>query len=176
MSGNEDRTFSPASSRPRSRDREAFGHGEAANGQNGTSTVRTWGSVKQPQQPILQRTGTNVSTHAETSLRRMATHETGGYDHDEHDSVRTNTERDGEEERKKLERHSEDHHELEATSSERHEESRVETHGQGEAGSGQGKKPVVLQDQTNLLPVRQVIFVFLGLTCAIFCSLLDQTM
>jgi hypothetical protein len=33
-----------------------------------------------------------------------------------------------------------------------------------------------LQDQTNLLPVKQVIFVFIGLTCALFCSLLDQTM
>jgi hypothetical protein len=33
-----------------------------------------------------------------------------------------------------------------------------------------------LQDQTNLLPVRQVIFVFLGLSCALFVSLLDQTM
>jgi hypothetical protein len=33
-----------------------------------------------------------------------------------------------------------------------------------------------LQDQTNLLPVRQVVFVFLGLSCALFVSLLDQTM
>lgn len=32
-----------------------------------------------------------------------------------------------------------------------------------------------LQDQTNLLPTRQVIIVFAGLSCAIFCTLLDQT-
>lgn len=41
--------------------------------------------------------------------------------------------------------------------------------------SGQ-KKKFELQDQTNLLPTKQVIFVFVGLTCALFCSLLDQTM
>lgn len=35
---------------------------------------------------------------------------------------------------------------------------------------------VELQDQTNLLPFRQVIIVCSGLTCALFCSLLDQTM
>jgi len=33
-----------------------------------------------------------------------------------------------------------------------------------------------LQDQTNLLPARQIILVFLGLSCALFVSLLDQTM
>ena len=38
------------------------------------------------------------------------------------------------------------------------------------------KKEVELQDQTNLLPLRQVMLVFTGLTCALFCSLLDQTM
>jgi len=38
------------------------------------------------------------------------------------------------------------------------------------------KKAPVLQDQTNLLPVKQVILVFVGLTCALFCSLIDQTM
>ena len=40
----------------------------------------------------------------------------------------------------------------------------------------EGKKEIVLQDQTNLLPKRQVMFVLLGLACALFCSLLDQTM
>lgn len=39
-----------------------------------------------------------------------------------------------------------------------------------------GRKEVELQDQTNLLPVRQVIVVFAGLSSALFCSLLDQTM
>lgn len=38
------------------------------------------------------------------------------------------------------------------------------------------KKMIELQDQTNLLPTRQVITVFAGLTAALFCSLLDQTM
>lgn len=33
-----------------------------------------------------------------------------------------------------------------------------------------------LQDQTNLLPIKQVIVVFVGLSCALFCALLDQTM
>jgi hypothetical protein len=33
-----------------------------------------------------------------------------------------------------------------------------------------------LQDQTNLLPAKQIIVVFLGLSCALFVSLLDQTM
>ncbi|KAH8084733.1 efflux pump antibiotic resistance protein [Filobasidium floriforme] len=32
-----------------------------------------------------------------------------------------------------------------------------------------------LQDQTNLLPAKQIIVVFLGLSCALFVSLLDQT-
>jgi len=38
------------------------------------------------------------------------------------------------------------------------------------------KDKYALQDQTNLLPVRQVIVIFMGLNCALFCSLLDQTM
>jgi len=38
------------------------------------------------------------------------------------------------------------------------------------------KKAIELPDQTNLLPTKQVVFVFMGLTCALFCSLLDQTM
>lgn len=33
-----------------------------------------------------------------------------------------------------------------------------------------------LQDQTNILPMKQLILVFVGLSCALFCSLLDQTM
>ncbi|KAJ5651367.1 uncharacterized protein N7484_005090 [Penicillium longicatenatum] len=32
-----------------------------------------------------------------------------------------------------------------------------------------------LQDQTNLLPVKQLLIVFVGLSCALFCALLDQT-
>ena len=59
--------------------------------------------------------------------------------------------------------------------------SREISNGKGElaqgAGTGtDGKRGNELQDQTNLLPIKQVIFVFLGLTCALLCSLLDQTM
>jgi hypothetical protein len=143
---------------------------------NGEPGRRATGDVKAPF-PALHRTGTSVSLHAETSLRRMATHETGGYEHDDdhglHDEA--DEEREIDEGRNggkgMLERHSEEH-ELE-TSSERHEESRVESGAGKEEGAKGG---VVLQDQTNLLPVRQIIFVFVGLTCAVFCSLLDQTM
>lgn len=45
----------------------------------------------------------------------------------------------------------------------------------GAAGAG-SKNPVELQDQTNLLPVRQVLVVFAGLSMALMCSMLDQTM
>lgn len=38
------------------------------------------------------------------------------------------------------------------------------------------KKKFELTDQTNLLPVKQVMLIFAGLNCALFCSLLDQTM
>jgi hypothetical protein len=37
-------------------------------------------------------------------------------------------------------------------------------------------KATELQDQTNLLPTKQVILVFVGLTFSLFGSLLDQTM
>lgn len=120
--------------------------------------------------PPLLRTVTNTSLHARTSLRRMATHETGGFDDHAHDH---------EEGDDRLDTHHEDHEDHEASQSDSHEESKVESHGDSdESGTGgkKGKKEVELQDQTNLLPVRQVIFVFVGLTCAIFCSLLDQTM
>jgi hypothetical protein len=106
-------------------------------------------------QPKLQRTLTSTSVHAQTSLRRMATHETGGQEEDHTDN---GTGGDG-----RLNTHQE-----EETRTEEHEESKTGLHG--------GKKEIVLQDQTNLLPARQVVFVFVGLTCAIFCSLLDQTM
>ncbi|KAJ9099214.1 hypothetical protein QFC21_004094 [Naganishia friedmannii] len=44
-----------------------------------------------------------------------------------------------------------------------------------EPGKGKKKKEIELQDQTNLLPVKQIIIVFAGLSAALFCSLLDQT-
>lgn len=46
----------------------------------------------------------------------------------------------------------------------------------GGPGKRGKKKEVELQDQTNLLPVKQIIIVFAGLSAALFCSLLDQTM
>jgi hypothetical protein len=36
--------------------------------------------------------------------------------------------------------------------------------------------PPGLTDQTNFLPTRQVVTVFLGMTVAVMCSFLDQTM
>ena len=36
--------------------------------------------------------------------------------------------------------------------------------------------PYGLTDQTNFLPTRQVIMVFLGMSVALACSFLDQTM
>jgi CRISPR/Cas system CMR subunit Cmr4 (Cas7 group RAMP superfamily) len=97
----------------------------------------------------------------------MATHETGGYDGNEHHQ----------EDQDRLDTHDEDHgleHEM-TTRSEDHEESQVAGK-EGKDEEDKEKKKVEVQDQTNLLPVRQIIFVFVGLTCAIFCSLLDQTM
>lgn len=55
-----------------------------------------------------------------------------------------------------------------------------EDSGEGPAEAGDGddkkKKKFELTDQTNLLPVKQVMLIFAGLNCALFCSLLDQTM
>jgi hypothetical protein len=94
----------------------------------------------------------------------MATHETGhgiDEDHDgpEDDRLGTHDE------------HSE--HDIPMRGS-RDEETRIGAEEISEKSS-KAKAPV-LQDQTNLLPVKQVILVFVGLTCALFCSLIDQTM
>lgn len=60
-----------------------------------------------------------------------------------------------------------------------HEEESEEEHA-GEVGSDSDDKKkkgkFELTDQTNLLPVKQVMLIFAGLNCALFCSLLDQTM
>ncbi|WVR05959.1 hypothetical protein IAU60_002986 [Kwoniella sp. DSM 27419] len=157
------------------------------------TTARTAGSSKgysssilptigNPEGSALRRTTTGGSLHARNALRRMATHETGeGVDHEDQDLVR-----DGEEEGG-LDTHHEDHERSSESSDERkRRESRADDEGDEEAqleGDQAGEKPrnrfgkkeVELQDQTNLLPVRQVITVFAGLTCALFCSLLDQT-
>lgn len=120
-------------------------------------------------QPQLSRQTTNRSIHAQNSLRRMATHETGhGIDND-HDG------------NDKLETHDEDH-EGDRTPGNSRRESAVDEEQHTEAnatstnGPGGKKEAPKLQDQTNLLPVKQVILVFVGLTCALFCSLIDQTM
>jgi hypothetical protein len=114
----------------------------------------------------------------------MATHETGhGIDHD-HDGAD-----DG-----RMAPHDEDH-ELDGRTSRDHsgessaamvgqvnldEESRIGAEEVPEKNTEleteTKKKVPELQDQTNLLPVKQVILVFVGLTCALFCSLIDQTM
>ncbi len=114
----------------------------------------------------------------------MATHETGtgefmdhsgdapeGLDtHDEHEhehehDMSSSSEHEQRDEEKALE----------STGSRNDDE--VERTKGGDVGYNEkGKKKIELQDQTNLLPTKQVIFVFMGLTCALFCSLLDQTM
>lgn len=99
----------------------------------------------------------------------MATHETGTFDdHQQDEDDRLGTHHEDHEDH--------DEHQMTSTRSEEHEESQVESQPGENDGKKKGKKEVELQDQTNLLPVRQLIFVFIGLTCAIFCSLLDQTM
>lgn len=107
----------------------------------------------------------------------MATHETGHGIDDEHDG------------NDKLETHDESHETEHSRGNsledDRPDEERdVESNGAGAEGGGKGGKTgktgkkvaPTLQDQTNLLPVKQVILVFIGLTCALFCSLIDQTM
>ncbi|WVQ85656.1 hypothetical protein IAT38_007822 [Cryptococcus sp. DSM 104549] len=129
--------------------------------------------------PPLSRTPTGGSYHAQNALRRMATHETGEFV-DERDGVDRGL-------------HTHDEHEHEHHDDESHQAVGKKSGGVGddeknggkdeeaeiegeEKKSRFGKKKVVeLQDQTNLLPTKQVIFVFCGLTCALFCSLLDQT-
>lgn len=134
----------------------------------------------------LVRASTSGSYHAQNALRRMTTHETGEFveDHDGQatdDGLHTHHEEHeyGHEESDfNPQRHSEQSHKT-VLSGEREEDNREQ--GKDEEAkiesekSGQ-KKKFELQDQTNLLPTKQVIFVFVGLTCALFCSLLDQTM
>ena len=114
--------------------------------------------------PRLSRQSTNNSIHAQNSLRRMATHETGhGIDEDHDGNNRLDTHDEHSE-------HHQDH--LVRTGPGGDEETKI---GAEEVSEKKPKAPE-LQDQTNLLPVRQVILVFVGLTCALFCSLIDQTM
>ncbi|ODO07242.1 tetracycline efflux protein [Cryptococcus wingfieldii CBS 7118] len=116
-------------------------------------------------QAPLGRTLTSGSAHAQSALRRMATHETGDY-------------AEGEDRRPEgLDTHDEDQEDNPrdvGRNSENPEGSDEEKNIEGKHSRGK-KKEAELQDQTNLLPTKQVILVFCGLTCALFCSLLDQT-
>jgi hypothetical protein len=108
----------------------------------------------------------------------MATHETGEgveHEHDGPDRLDTHDEHEHEHEHD----HDHDHsdHGLAHGPEDHAARDEEEAVGMGEGSKGKKeKKEVVLQDQTNLLPTRQVIMVFVGLTAALFCSLLDQTM
>ncbi|KAJ5814831.1 hypothetical protein N7474_006608 [Penicillium riverlandense] len=66
----------------------------------------------------------------------------------------------------------------EETQSEKNEVAKQEP-GQAEAqtppSAPTDNEKMKLQDQTNLLPMKQLLVVFAGLSCALFCSLLDQT-
>ncbi|RSH92821.1 hypothetical protein EHS25_008267 [Saitozyma podzolica] len=127
----------------------------------------------------LQRTSSKNSIHAQNALRRMATHETGEgveHEHDGPDRLDTHDEHEHEHE------HEHDHDHDHSDHGHSHGPEDHAARDEEEAvGMGEGskvkkeKKEVVLQDQTNLLPTRQVIMVFVGLTAALFCSLLDQT-
>jgi hypothetical protein len=112
----------------------------------------------------LSRVPTTSSFHARSALQRMATHETGDFaDHEEESHTEGLA--------------SHDEHEAGGFGSGNDEEADigVTSSKDKEEETANIKKEVELQDQTNLLPIRQVIFVFIGLTCALFCSLLDQT-
>lgn len=146
-----------------------------------------------PGQSDLQRTSSRTSI--QHALRRMATHETGegvetGYDgnaldtHDEHEHEHEHE--DGHGRRLSKTSHGSSGSGHAASDEERSvgmnsrtgEEAKTDADdGKDPAKSSKpGKKEVELQDQTNLLPIRQVMMVFCGLTAALFCSLLDQTM
>ncbi|WOO85275.1 Efflux pump dotC [Vanrija pseudolonga] len=132
----------------------------------------------------LTRTPSSHSFHAGHSLRRMATHETGEFVDVRADGARMSThdEHDGEHE---------DGASVSSQSRTQHkdEEAAIEAHGKGgsdsrDANLAASAKPddgdhhddkYALQDQTNLLPWKQVAVIFVGLNCALFCSLLDQT-
>ncbi|OWZ71858.1 hypothetical protein AYX14_02739 [Cryptococcus neoformans] len=134
----------------------------------------------------LVRASTSGSYHAQNALRRMTTHETGEFVEDrdggaeEDDGLHTHDEEHehghGQDDFNHQEHSEQSHRSL--RSGERKEDNREQ--GKDEEAKIEGKKSgqkkkFELQDQTNLLPTKQVIFVFVGLTCALFCSLLDQT-
>lgn len=105
----------------------------------------------------------------------MATHETGELVEQDRDGAQLDTHHEHHEEHEQ--------HELEHSdkSDRRHAPNTTprideETAPEPETEPARPKKKFELQDQTNLLPVKQIMLIFLGLNCALFCSLLDQTM
>ena len=74
----------------------------------------------------------------------------------------------------------EDEKDIAGSSEEGHDEPGRDQSGarQGQGGAGvprDGKGEFVLQDQTNLLPVKQILIIFSGLSMAMICAMLDQT-
>ncbi|WVO13016.1 hypothetical protein L204_100625 [Cryptococcus depauperatus] len=115
--------------------------------------------------PLL-RMSTGGSYHAQNALRQMASHETG-------ELVENCDEEVHENEAEIEERRSTKH--LSEGAKDRPKGNDEEANIEGGKSRWDEMKNVELQDQTNFLPTKQVIFVFCGLTCALFCSLLDQT-
>ena len=106
----------------------------------------------------LSRTLSSSSVeHVRSSLRRMATHETG-----EHVTLEAHAEKDS--------RQSDEENQLGRNGSSEDTVAPIEEEKEGK------KDKFELQDQTNLLPFKQLVLVFVGLSAALFCSLLDQTM
>jgi hypothetical protein len=102
----------------------------------------------------LDRTlSASSAEHVRFSLKRLATHETGAQD-----ALGTHRETET------------------AVGDEENEIKRGEDSADSAAESTTDKAEFQLQDQTNLLPFKQLVMVFVGLSAALFCSLLDQTM
>ncbi|KAL1410653.1 hypothetical protein Q8F55_004672 [Vanrija albida] len=114
----------------------------------------------------LARAPSSHSFHASHSLRRMATHETGEFVDVAKDGARLDPHDEGSEVGSVASRKVGD------------EEKAIE--GAAAPTTTTPDEPpandkYALQDQTNLLPWKQVAVIFVGLNCALFCSLLDQT-
>lgn len=109
----------------------------------------------------------------------MATHETGEYAVEDVDTRSLHTHQESDEHHHNDEESQRRKAAAEPPSSLRPktEETKIAPPRDGAEIAVQGKDDkYALQDQTNLLPVKQVIVIFCGLNCALFCSLLEQTM
>jgi len=105
-------------------------------------------------------------TGVQTLLSRTITRQTGSRDTTEHDvDLGGRLSGSGEE----------DERTYPSPASDEHEESKIES-GAGPVPKQPKRKELELQDQTNMLPAKQVILVCIGLSCSLFCSTLDQTM